>query len=64
MVRTETQDEVRSMLKPTLQLFIKALVIGVLVNVSLHYAGSAALPVDENPQPAPQIQSLHQSDSN
>jgi hypothetical protein len=37
------------MLKPTIQLFIKALIIGVLVNLSLQHVASTPLQADEKP---------------
>jgi hypothetical protein len=36
------------MLKPTIQLFIKAFIIGVLINMSLQQVASAPLPPDED----------------
>jgi hypothetical protein len=39
------------MLKPTIQLFIKAFIIGVLVNLSLQHVASTPLQADEKPVP-------------
>ena len=36
------------MLGPTIRLFIKALIIGVIVNMSLQYVSSNPLPYSEN----------------
>ena len=36
------------MLGQTIRLFIKALIIGVLVNLSLQYASTSTLPYSEN----------------
>ena len=39
------------MLKSTIQLFIKALIIGVLVNLSLQHVAGTPLQADEKPGP-------------
>lgn len=47
------------MLKPAIQLFIKALIIGVLVDLSMQQIASMPLPA-ETPAPYRQYQSLTQ----
>jgi hypothetical protein len=49
------------MLKLTIQLFIKALVIGAVVNVILLYAANMPIAADEGTNPPAKYQSLEQS---
>ena len=44
-MQTVLQDN--SILKPTIQLFIKAFIIGVLVNLSLQYVAATPLPAND-----------------